>query len=98
VYKAFDRERNTFAALKLLKNLATHSVFRFKNEFRAFADLEHPNLVRLGELFCEDGRWFFTMELIDGIPFLAYVRPGDPIAPLDRDSGSFSDDTLPRST
>ena len=41
-----------------------------KREFRALAGLEHPNLIHLGELYCEDGTWFFTMELVDGVGFM----------------------------
>ena len=47
---------------------------RFKNEFRALADLHHANLVSLGELIHHDGLWFFTMELVDGGDLLSHVR------------------------
>src|SRR5262245_6367276 len=79
VYEAWDRERKTRIALKTLRHLDGASVMRFKNEFRALADLSHPNLIRLGELFCENGQWFFTMELVeDAAVFLSWVRPYDP--------------------
>jgi hypothetical protein len=73
VYRAVDRERGTEVALKTLVNLSAGGIFRFKQEFRALADVAHPNLVTLHELFCEDGRWFFTMELLDGVDLLTYV-------------------------
>src|SRR6185503_16991847 len=37
-------------------------------------DIRHPNLVSLGELFEEGGRWFFTMEMVHGEHFLDYVE------------------------
>jgi hypothetical protein len=77
VYEAFDHERRTAVALKTLRRLDAQGIYRFKNEFRALADLEHQNLIRLHELHCEEGLWFFTMELVDGTSFRAYVRPGE---------------------
>jgi eukaryotic-like serine/threonine-protein kinase len=73
VYAAFDRERNTRVALKTLPSFTPDSLRRFKNEFRAIQDIRHPNLVNLDELMEVDGTWFFTMELVDGVDFLAYV-------------------------
>jgi serine/threonine protein kinase len=79
VYEAFDNERRQRVALKTLRHLDGASVIRFKKEFRALADLTHPNLIRLGELFCENGQWFFTMDLVDeATAFLRWVRPDDP--------------------
>jgi len=75
VYEVLDLERNERCALKTLRRLSANAVLRFKTEFRALQDLDHPNLVRLGELFEDAGQWFFTMELVEGVPFLSYVRP-----------------------
>jgi tetratricopeptide (TPR) repeat protein len=76
VYEAIDREHGARVALKTLRTLSADGVLRLKSEFRALADISHANLVRFGELFERDGQWFFTMELVDGGDFLAYVRPG----------------------
>jgi serine/threonine protein kinase/prolyl-tRNA editing enzyme YbaK/EbsC (Cys-tRNA(Pro) deacylase) len=69
-------DRGVMLALKGLRDLRPRQILRIKNEFRALRDIQHPNLVRLGELFEDDGRWYFTMELIGGVDFLSWVSPG----------------------
>jgi serine/threonine protein kinase len=75
VYEAIDRERDARVALKTLRRFTPEGLARFKREFRALEGLHHRNLVALGELVCDASGWFFTMELVDGLDFLAYVRP-----------------------
>jgi hypothetical protein len=82
VYEAFDRDRDEVVALKKLLGTDATAIVRLKNEFRALADVVHPNLVRLHELIGEGDDWFFTMELVDGVDFLSYVRGRAP-SPLD---------------
>ena len=76
VYEVIDRQRQVRVALKAVRHAGARQLLRLKSEFRALRDLAHPNLVRLGELFEHDGRWFFTMELVDGVDFRAWTRPG----------------------
>ncbi len=75
VFKVLDRERNSVVALKKLLQFDAPHLMRFKREFRSLVDLVHPNLVQLYELFGEDKQWYFTMELVEGVDFLSYVRP-----------------------
>ena len=76
----------------MLPRVTGEALLRFKQEFRAAQDLAHPNLVRLGELFEEDGQWFFTMELVRGGDFLTHVRPGtaSPVARTEQQPASES--------
>jgi hypothetical protein len=74
VLRMYDRALETEVAFKELTRIGSPALLRFKNEFRALADVSHPNLVRLHELFEDRGTWGFSMELIDGPDFLGYVR------------------------
>ncbi len=98
VYEATDTERDgQRVALKTLRNLDATSLLRFKAEFRALADIHHENLVRFGELLAHESHWFFTMELLRGVDFLSWVRPGIASESLGERSteGSLAAETLP---
>ncbi len=81
VYQVIDRARNARVALKTVGRVAGDALLRFKREFRALQELHHPNVVELGELFEQNGEWFFTMELVSGSDFLLYTRPIDRSSP-----------------
>src|SRR6266550_1073655 len=76
VYEAHDRETDKVVALKTLTRAEASHISRFKNEFRSLADVSHPNLAALYEFMADGQFWFFTMELVQGVNFLEYVRPG----------------------
>ena len=86
VYRAFDKQLQREVALKLLRTASGRDLYRFKREFRALADIVHPNLVTLHELHANGGEWYFTMELVEdaraaGLParqltaFAAWPKP-----------------------
>jgi serine/threonine protein kinase len=77
VHQVYDRYGEVVLALKTLRRTEAGSLLQFKNEFRVLADISHPNLVNLYELMLEEGRWCFTMELVEGVDFLRYARTLD---------------------
>src|ERR1041384_520116 len=82
VYRVLDRQLQREVALKHLRHASGRDLYRFKKEFRALADIVHPNLVALHELHANNGEWYFTMELIEGVSFIDWVRPpGSAIGP-----------------
>jgi serine/threonine protein kinase len=74
VYEALDRRRNARVALKTLQHMSAEALARFKREFRVLQDVHHPNLVSLGDLVVEGNVCFFTMELVEGVDFVSWVR------------------------
>src|SRR5688572_18974178 len=77
VYEAWDRERELTVAVKCLRHVDPLSLFFFKRVFRSLADVSHPILVVLHELESVGEDWFFSMEYVDGVDFMTWVRDGE---------------------
>ena len=74
VYEVHDRIRDEVVALKTLLHASAADIYRLKREFRSLADVAHTNLVSLYELVVQDEHCFFTMELVDGVNLVDYIR------------------------
>lgn len=81
VYEARDNESGERLALKMLPDLDADRLYKFKREFRALDDIEHPNLISLRELYSDGDDWFFTMEYLVGRDFVSYVRSDEDSVP-----------------
>lgn len=81
VFEAKHLKTGHRVALKTLptgfdgQEINAERLHRFRREFRALAEVNHPNLVGMQTLEVDGRQWFFTMDLIDGDDFLSYVRP-----------------------
>ncbi len=70
VYKARDRELDSFVALKLIRpELASSPAIlaRFKQELLLAHQVTHRNVIRIYDLSEADGVKFITMEFIEGV-------------------------------
>jgi hypothetical protein len=79
VFRAFDHRLAREVALKTLRQASGRDLFRFKREFRALTDIVHPNLVALHELHTTGDEWFFSMELVEGVSFVEWLRRQEPV-------------------
>lgn len=78
VFEVQDHLRGTRVALKCPHESRSLSLLLFKHEFRALADVSHPNLVPLLEMGTIGEHAFFTMELVDGMDLFTYLRQDAP--------------------
>ncbi len=85
VYEAEDVDHEQRIAIKQLHVLDGDALYRFKQEFRSAADIAHPNVVALKELFSADGHWYMTMDFIDGVDFRTWLRGDAPTIPATPD-------------
>jgi eukaryotic-like serine/threonine-protein kinase len=92
VYEAYDALAREVVALKTLIRTEATELYQLKNEFRSLADIAHPNLVNLFELFVEADVCFFTMELVDGEDFVSYATGRGNFGHVE---SSNSEETLP---
>ncbi len=105
VYEAEQISLGRRVALKVLPFAAMldrQQLARFKNEARAAATLDHPNIVAIYSVGCERGVHYYAMQLIEGqslaqvIDFLRAessatpARAGDAARSRNREKGLFS--------
>ncbi len=83
VHAAHDRVRGRQVALKALRIRDAEFLYLLKREFRTLTNLSHPNLVTLHELVVDDQLAFLTMERVEGVHWLDWVRTGG-VADVDR--------------
>ena len=84
VYEAEQISLGRRVALKVLPFAAMldkQQLARFKNEARAAATLDHPNIVPIYSVGCERGVHYYAMQLIEGrtlAEVIADMKPGRP--------------------
>lgn len=76
VYKAYDCIEDRIVAVKILKEEFISNeefISRFKNESKAIAVLNHPNIVKVYDVSFGDLIQYIVMEYVDGITLKEYI-------------------------
>jgi len=76
VYKAEQLGTKRIVALKIIREGAFASAVehrRFENEVQLASQLKHPNIVAIFECGRDQGRDFFAMEYVEGVPLDVYL-------------------------
>ena len=77
VYKAYDCIEDRIVAVKILKEEFISNeefITRFKNESKAIAVLNHPNIVKVYDVSFGDLIQYIVMEYVDGITLKQYIE------------------------
>ena len=77
VYKAKDAKLGRNVAIKVLKKEFSEDgtfVTKFRTEAQAAAALEHPNIVNIYDVGCENGNYYIVMEYVEGITLKTYIE------------------------
>jgi predicted Ser/Thr protein kinase len=80
VYKARQRDLDRCVALKILPpECSSDPAFaeRFEREARVLAHLDHPNIVRVHDAGQSGGRYWLTMEFVDGANLRHLIQNGE---------------------
>lgn len=91
VYRGYDNIDQRTVAVKILRDEYVDNVEflrRFKNESKAIALLNHPNIVRVYDVSFNNSIHSIVMEHIDGMTLKDYIRQRGPL--LYRDAVHFS--------
>ena len=76
VYRARDLQLERFVALKILRADRGGERERFLREARAASGLQHPHIVTVHDVVCEDGVDVMVMELVEGRTLGALIPRG----------------------
>ncbi len=77
VYKAYDCIEDRIVAVKILKEEFISNeefIIRFKNESKAIAVLNHPNIVKVYDVSFGSAVQYIVMEYVDGITLKQYIE------------------------
>lgn len=83
VYKGIERDTNKVRAIKKIPRRKIRNFQRFINEVTALKTLDHPNIVKLYEVFTEDENVFLVQEYLSGGELFDYITDQDHLSEIE---------------
>ena len=77
VWRAWDNANDRIVAVKILRDeFASNAaeIRAFCSEERLMEEIDHPGVVHAYDCCNENGKWFYTMEFVDGYTFADLLR------------------------
>lgn len=76
VYQAYDQLLETDIAIKLVQgdSALPTKIQQLRNEVMVARKIQHPNVIQVHDVFCDEERVFFTMALVNGRPLQEYLH------------------------
>lgn len=77
VFRAKDHVLGRYVAIKVLKEEFAQDanfIVKFRTEAQSAAGLEHPNIVNIYDVGCEQGNHYIVMECVEGITLKTYIE------------------------
>ena len=73
VFKAKDKDTNEVVAIKRISREKIRNYQRFLNEINALKTLDHPNVIKLFEIYEDDEFVYLVMEYLSGGELFEYI-------------------------
>ena len=77
VYKAVQKSTRRTVVVKVLpqeSHASKRARYRFEHEIEMIARLQHPNIVTVFDSGITEGKYFYAMEYIEGLPLDDYIK------------------------
>lgn len=86
IYKGRHRMLQDLVAIKMIRGQRLdpneeQMLLRFLREMKLLAQVKHPNVVQVRDAGCENGTYYFVMELLDGMSLQEAVKKKGPLSP-----------------